>query len=236
MVTISDTHLDRPLVEPVMPLLTAADLAVYPDDLPSGPVKYELDNGRLIVDAMPGGLTAADLDALPTELPRGTVDYELDNGRLIIMSPTGDRHADVHLAIGSELKLQGERRGHGKAYVEVGVILWKDPFRVVGPDVAFVKRDSLPVKTSPEGYLETVPELIVEVRSKNDTKPYVARKVADYLATGVQLVWIVDPEVSTVEEHRPGLAQKTHSRDSILQCEDVIPGFRLSLADLFPQS
>jgi Uma2 family endonuclease len=149
------------------------------------------------------------------------------------MSPTGDRHADIHLAIGSELRLQGERRGHGKAYVEVGVILWKDPFRVVGPDVAFVKHASLPAKTSPEGYLETIPELIVEVRSKNDTKSYLARKVSDYLAAGVQLVWEADPEASTISEHRPGATQKSFGRNDTLQCEDIIPAFYLPLTELF---
>jgi len=36
-------------------LLTAADLAVLPAELPSGPVLYELDNGRLIIMPPPGG-------------------------------------------------------------------------------------------------------------------------------------------------------------------------------------
>ena len=35
-------------------LLTAADLAVLPSQLPSGPVLWELDNGRLVVMAPPG--------------------------------------------------------------------------------------------------------------------------------------------------------------------------------------
>src|SRR5947209_2652967 len=37
-------------------LLTAADLAALPDELPSGPVKYELDDGRLVVMPLPGGI------------------------------------------------------------------------------------------------------------------------------------------------------------------------------------
>lgn len=216
-----------------MPLLTAADLAALPDELPSGPVKYELDNGRLVIESMRGGLTAADIDALPRDLPSGPVDYELDNGSLLIMSPTGERHGDIQLAIGTELKLQGERRGYGKAYVEVGLVLWKSPIRIVGPDVAFVKKSSAPVQKSPEGYLETIPELIVEVRSKNDTKPYLARKVADYLQAGVQLVWIVDPEESMVIEHRAGGAPRALGMADCLQCEEIIPGFELSIATLF---
>ena len=37
-------------------LLTAADVAALPDRLPSGPVKYELHNGKLIVMAPPGDI------------------------------------------------------------------------------------------------------------------------------------------------------------------------------------
>jgi Uma2 family endonuclease len=40
-------------------LLTAADLAALPDVLPSGPVKYELEDGRLIVMPLPGAIHGA---------------------------------------------------------------------------------------------------------------------------------------------------------------------------------
>jgi Uma2 family endonuclease len=89
------------------------------------------------------------------------------------------------------------------------------------------------VRISPERYLETIPELVVEVRSKNDTKPYIERKVSDYLDVGVQLVWVVDPDKSIVVEHRPGATPNTLSSSDSLQCEDVIPGFRLALSELF---
>ncbi len=40
-------------------LLTAADLAAMPDELPSGPIKYELEDGRLVVMPLPGGIHGA---------------------------------------------------------------------------------------------------------------------------------------------------------------------------------
>ena len=49
-----------PLGPPVRQrLLTAADLAVLPRHSPSGDVKYELDDGRLVVMAPPGTFTVA---------------------------------------------------------------------------------------------------------------------------------------------------------------------------------
>jgi Uma2 family endonuclease len=180
-------------------------------------------------------LTAADLAELPNELPSGPVGYELDNGSLIMMAPAGEPHAEVQATIIAELKLQGQRPGHGKVYGEVGIILWKSPDRVVEPDAAFILKSSLPVRLSPERYLETIPELIVEVRSRNDTMPYVSRKVADYMAAGAKLVWVIDPDKSTVVEHRPGVAAKSFQKGDVLGCEDIIPGFQLAVGELFQQ-
>lgn len=44
---------------PVPRLLTAADLAVLPDELPTGRVKYELQDGRLAILPPPGDIHAA---------------------------------------------------------------------------------------------------------------------------------------------------------------------------------
>src|SRR5437660_12282042 len=53
------TPLMPPAPPPVPRLLTAADLAVLPDELPTGPVKYELEDGRLVIMPPPGDVHAA---------------------------------------------------------------------------------------------------------------------------------------------------------------------------------
>ena len=151
------------------------------------------------------------------------------------MSPPGRRHGKLQSRISAALQNQGEEQRHGEAYTEVGVLLSRRPDSVVGPDAAFVCKRSQPARESPEGYLETIPELVVEIRSKNDTKAYLDRKVADYLQAGVQIVWIVDPDANTVVEHHPGAASKTLGTADTLTCHDIIPGFRLPLAELFKE-
>jgi Uma2 family endonuclease len=178
-------------------------------------------------------LTIADVASMPTQLPSGPVDYELDNGRLLLMSPTGRQHGQVQSMIAAELYIQGQQRGLGVSYVETGVVLWRNPDRMVGPDVSFIRADSLPVRETQEGYLETIPELVVEVRSKNDLNSEVKSKVQDYIKAGVRCVWIVDPAAGIVVEHRNGQPAKSCGRGDVLQCDDVIPGFRLALAELF---
>jgi Uma2 family endonuclease len=163
------------------------------------------------------------------------VDYELDNGRLIIMPPPGDFHGAVEGNLAAELKLQGERRGHGKARAEVGVILWRDPDRLVGPDAAFITNQSLPIRLSPEGYLETIPDLVAEVRSKNETLPEVKQKVDDYLTAGVKVVWVVDTLQRIVTSYRRGSDAEIFGLDDTLVIEDIIPGLRIAVRDLFQE-
>jgi Uma2 family endonuclease len=177
-------------------------------------------------------LTAADLAAMPTELPSGPVKYELDNGRIVSMSPPGNRHGQCQATICGELRTQGQLTGHGLAYGEVGVVLWRNPDRVVGIDSGFAKAASLPIPESLEGYLEKVPELVVEIRSKNDRRAYVDRKVADYLTAGAKVVLVIDPQSETITCHRSGAAPQDLGKQDVLTLDDIIPGFRLPVARL----
>jgi Uma2 family endonuclease len=176
--------------------------------------------------------TVADLAAMPSEFPSGTVRYELDNGRLISMSPTRNDHGAVESKIDFALQAQGERRGLGKVRVgEVGIILWRNPDRVVGADAVFIANASLPIRQSPEGYLETIPELVVEVVSKNDTRAYTQRKVGDYLHAGVRVVWVADPRRRTITVHRRDVEPVVLHEQDVLTVEDVIPGFQLPVRE-----
>lgn len=185
-------------------------------------------------EVCPRLFTAADLEQLPTDLPSGPIDYELDNGRLVfIMVPPGNLHGAVQVKISSQLFIHGELQGRGKARTEVGVVLWRSPDRVVTPDVLFVVDKSLPIRTSPEGYLETIPELVVEIRSKNDSLKYIERKVRDYLKAGVQVVWVPDPEARTVTVHSAGDGSTVYGQNDTLQLPDLIPEFVMQVADIF---
>jgi len=170
--------------------------------------------------------------ALPALLPSGNVRYELFDGRLVIMAPPGGFHGLGQAQVVSELVVQGDHAGHGRAYGEVGIVLSRDPDSLYAPDAAFICKSSLPAVFSKEGYLETIPQLIVEVRSKNDSQPEINAKVAYYLAAGVVAVWVLDPVRKTVVEHRAE-GTKTFKSGDDLAIADLIPGFTAPVARLF---
>jgi Uma2 family endonuclease len=149
------------------------------------------------------------------------------------MSPPAFGHGKVAFILGGHLWVQGQLKGHGEGSDEAGVILRRNPDRVVGPDLVFVAAKSLPAKLSPEGYLETIPELILEVRSKNDTGPEVEAKVREYLAAGVELAWVADPDARTVTAHRPSQSPHVFTIADMLTAEPIVPGFAVPVADLF---
>jgi Uma2 family endonuclease len=180
--------------------------------------------------------TAADLAVLPSDLPSGSVRYELDNGRLVSLRPNTDEHGAVVSALGSAIHRLSQSTCPGKARIGgVGLILWRNPDRIVGADVAFIASTSLPIRRSSEGYLETIPDLVAEVVSKNDTGPYVQRKVDDYLAAGVRMVLIADPGRRTVTLHRPAAAPLVLTEADTLTLEEIIPGFHLPVRDVFAE-
>lgn len=178
-------------------------------------------------------LTVADLAALPSELPSGPVKYELDNGRLEIMAPAADDHVAAQVKILTQLCMQGEYRDFGVARGEIGIILWRNPDRFVVPDAAFTVKPKLPLRLTREGYHETIPDLIVEVRSKNDKQAEIDSKIADYLTAGVRLIWVPDPRSRTVTSYRPDQPSQVLTESDTLTCDDIIPGFRMPVSDVF---
>jgi Uma2 family endonuclease len=177
--------------------------------------------------------TAADLAFFPTDLPSGSVDFELESGRLVVVVPPGHMHGSVQARITTELGIQGERAGFGRVFTEVGIVLTRNPDSVLAPDVVFVVNSNLPVRESPEGYLETIPDLVVEVRSKNDSRGHLDRKVAEYIAVGVRLVWVVDPETRSVAAHRGDRGPHVFLEADTVTIDDVVPGFHVAVGDIF---
>ena len=180
-------------------------------------------------------LTSEDLAELPTSLPSGDVKYELDDGWLVILPPPGDMHGRRQAKIVRYLDSEAEERGLGEVRAEVGVVLRRDPDRVVGPDAAFILTASLPVRLSKEGYLETIPEIVIEVRSKNDSMNKVRAKKEEYFAAGVQLVWVIDTDDKTVAAHEPGKPVRVFQATDVLTTF-LLPGFAVSVEKLCPGS
>jgi Uma2 family endonuclease len=93
----------------------------------------------------------------------------------------------------------------------------------------------LPDEQIPDGFVQIAPDVVAEVVSPNDNYYAVDQKVWEYLEAGVKLVWVINPRKRTVMAYRgpTGDASLFREQDEI-GGEDVLPGFRCRVADLFP--
>lgn len=158
---------------------------------------------------------------------------ELVRGEVVEVSRPTMRHGAVCHAFSMELGLYARQTRSGCVTVnDAGVVLARDPDSVVGPDVAFfthvTRYADLPAKWS-----LSPPLLAVEVLSPSDKPSEVHAKVCDYLANGVRVVWLADPEAQSVTVFRPGRTPEVLDAAATLTGGDDLPGFACRVLDLF---
>ena len=78
-----------------------------------------------------------------------------------------------------------------------------------------------------------MPELAIEVISPNDVAESVQEKVKEYLAAGVQLVWLIYPRLGWVVAYESLHKMRGFDLADDLDAEPVLPGFRLAMKELF---
>jgi Uma2 family endonuclease len=108
------------------------------------------------------------------------------------------------------------------------------PKKVRKPDTGFIRRGRLPEAEWGKGFCHVIPDLAAEVVSPNDTFDEVDTKVEEYLRLGVRVVWVVSLETRQVYVHRRDGTVAKVREDGELSGEDVVPGFRCRVSDIFP--
>ncbi|MBK8136961.1 MAG: Uma2 family endonuclease [Chloroflexi bacterium] len=104
------------------------------------------------------------------------------------------------------------------------------------PDVSFIAADRVPPY---HGELAIAPDLAVEVVSPSNTQDVLRKKINGYLESGTRRVWVVYPDAMEVDVHwlqaDGSRANRTFGANDTLTGEDVIPGFSVKIAEIFPQ-
>jgi len=132
----------------------------------------------------------------------------------------------------------GRRIGNYLESNDIGFIAGADgtmkvrPGRVRIPDVAYysyescegVKREAIPFMA---------PDLSIEVLSESNTLKEMEIKRRDLFGAGTRLVWEIDPEARTAEVFTGPDDSTQLGMDGVLDGADVLPGFKLPLAELF---
>ncbi len=175
-------------------------------------------------------LTAEDLLRLHSKGVKG----ELIDGVLKEKVSAGVEHSFIGIRMGGEFDRHARRHRLGRVGgTDGGVLIRRNPDNVREPDIFFVSAERLPLDVRVQGYLEVVPELVVEIVSPSDRERDVREKISTWLELGVSMTLEVRPADRAVMVHRPGVPAVTLTGDDALDGGDILPGFSLPLSEIF---
>ena len=162
---------------------------------------------------------------------------ELIEGEIVTMGLNNGMHGEIVIEIGRVLGNFVKPRGLGRVTgADAAFVLERTPDgrdTVRGLDVAFISFERFP-EPLPQTIIDAVPELAVEIMSPSNTVPDIRLKVRQLLEAGTQAVWIVHPDFHEVDVHTADGAITYREGDSI-SGGDILPGFELAVADIFPR-
>ncbi len=190
------------------------------------------------------GLTGAGYEAMATTATRYTADdlwrmpgdepWELWDGELRKVPSAGGTASGFAHWIGALISIFVRPRELGWVTGADGsYVILTHPDTVVVPDVGFIRWERLPGRRVPDGYITVPPDLAVEVISPSDESGDIARKRDLYRRAGVPLVWWVDPKRRSVAVYRDGELAGEFGVGDELDGADILPGFRLAVAEIF---
>jgi len=159
---------------------------------------------------------------------------ELINGEIVETMPKLT-HGLVAGRIQGEIYIYLKQNPIGEVVIEVDHKLVEDNENMLRPDVSFISRARLQ-EVDPDENVPFMPDLAVEIKSPSNYytgQEGLREKAAYYLAHGSKLVWLVDTDKKQVEVHVAGQPTRTITIDATLDGGDVLPGFTLSLTELF---
>ena len=101
------------------------------------------------------------------------------------------------------------------------------------PDVSLTLKGRFPSGRPPKGFGDFAPDLCIEIISPSEDWDEALRKVEEYFAAGAQRVWHLFSETQRAVVYRsPGETTEYEAQDE-LAGEDLLPGFRCRVAELF---
>ncbi|PZV04283.1 MAG: hypothetical protein DCF32_12690 [Leptolyngbya sp.] len=162
-------------------------------------------------------------------------------GVLIVMPPVGGESGNQEMELGTDLALWNRQTKLGKVFSSSTVFQLPIGSKR-SPDAAWVELSRWQSLTPEQRrrFPPIAPDFVMEVRwrsqacglSSTDNLTTLREKMQEYMASGVRLGWLINPQDQQVEIYRPGQGAEVRSLPTQLAGESVLPGFILEVARL----
>lgn len=154
-------------------------------------------------------------------------------GELVIMPPTGGETGRANAEFVFQLSLWSHHENAGIVFdSSTGFRLSSGAIR--SPDTAWISQARWQALTPVQrrGFIPLCPDFLMELRSPTDDWEELQAKMHEYLANGLRLGWLIDPEIGQVEIYRSGQPAELQRNPETLSGENVLPGFVLDLKEI----
>ncbi len=179
--------------------------------------------------------TADEFEAILAQPENADKALELINGR-ITQKRVSVKHGMLVIRLGTRLKMFVEADQLGTVSTEAHFRAANDPYNELAPDLCFLTNDK-PI--TDDAVMIGMPDLAIEIKSPSNTYKELREKAGTYIWGGSRLVWLVYPERQTVEvvtrsaDTPDAVVVISLSVNDALDGGDVLPGFTLTLKDIF---
>ena len=104
----------------------------------------------------------------------------------------------------------------------------------MAPDVSWMDTEQYADYAASRGQPRFAPRFVIEVMSPSQRPARQQDKMRDWIANGVQLGWLIDPDTRRVWIHRADGAVELLEDPSELSGEEVCPGLSIDLSRVWP--
>ena len=156
-------------------------------------------------------------------------------GELLLMPPAWSDIGRQELDIAGQLWTWAKRDGTGVAFgPSSGFRLPNTAVRAA--DAAWIRRsrwEALPAAERNNKFSPICPNFVIELRSPSDRLRTAQNKMAEWIANGAQLGWLIDVRSRRVYVYRPGAPVERLDEPAELSADPLLPGFVLDLREIW---
>jgi Uma2 family endonuclease len=224
MATATDTSIVGLAPQATWPLAcTLADLQAHLGGIPAD---------RILANPLPG--LASEDDAASSKSRFGRL-CELVDG-VLVEKPLGYYESSIAGILFAIIREFVNKHKLGLVSCESAPLKLK-PGTVRMPDVSFISFDRFPNRKPPRVQIMPVaPTLAVEVLSPSNTPSEMNRKLHEYFAADVKLVWYIDPVARSAKAFKSLEECEVVDQDGELNGDPVLPGLRIQLGKVFAEA
>lgn len=155
-------------------------------------------------------------------------------GELVIVTPVGGEGGSWEADLIGDLVYWNRQTQLGKVFSSS--TCFKLPNGSLrSPDAAWVilERWNQLTPEQQKRFPPICPDFVIELRSENDALEPLRQKMQEYISSGVQLGWLINPQKRQVEIYRVSQDRQVLENPKQLSGENVLPGFVFNLSTLW---